>query len=147
MIQYRELPKYCRIDMLAAIKEAEQIVLEEKNRIVPFEEEFSALFESWKIQMSDMPYSDWMGGERLVKTFLRDFEKTKTALRNATSEEIAFSVFVLEDMVRVLPKEQAFELVDIFKEKAVEYPSVQDDCQCDYAEEIELAESYLEEIS
>lgn len=147
MIQYRELSKYCRIDMQAAIKAAEEIVQEEKNRIVPFEEEFSALFQSWKQQLSDLPYSDWMDGHKLVKLFLRDFEETKRALQNATVEEIGFSIYVLEDMVRVLSKGQAEELVWLFKEKAREFPAVQDYSDCDYAEEIERAESYLEDIS
>ncbi len=76
----------------------------------------------------------------------KNYMETKVLLENATKEEIGVAIDALDDLVHFFEKEQARVLVAIFKQKLIDFPDIQDYCDCDYMEEIELAESYLEEV-
>ena len=82
----------------------------------------------------------------IVRVLSKNYIETKVLLENATKEEIGVAIDALEDLVRFFCKEQAQELVSIFKQKVIVFPDIQEYCDCDYIEQIEMAESYLEEL-
>ena len=81
--------------------------------------------------------------ETMRKLLCRNYEETVAFLRVADKEEIATAVEILDNLVAVF---KSREIIEIFQEKGVEFPDVDDICGFDYFECIEVAESYLEEL-
>ena len=81
--------------------------------------------------------------ETMRKLLYRNYEETIAFLRSANKEEIATAVEILDNLVGVF---KSREIIQIFQEKGVEFPDVDDICEFDYFECIEEAESYLEEL-
>ena len=81
--------------------------------------------------------------ETMRKLLCRNYEETVAFLRVADKEEIATAVEILDNLVAVF---KSREIIEIFQEKGVEFPDVDDICEFDYFECIEVAESYLEEL-
>ena len=111
-------------------------------------EEFMSVVQTRKRAKEEQDYIFFAGfdTDNLVKVLSKNYMETKVLLENATKEEIGVAIDALEDLVRSFGKEQSQELVVIFKKKAVEFSDIQKYCDCDYIEEIERAESYLEEL-
>lgn len=82
----------------------------------------------------------------IFKLLCRNYQETIEFLSNADEKEIATTVEVLDDLVRFFSKEQAKELIGVFKKKGIEFSNIQQYCDYDYIEQIEMAESYLEEL-
>ncbi len=81
--------------------------------------------------------------ETMRKLLYRNYEETIEFLRSANKEEIATAVEILDNLVGVFKNR---EIIQIFQEKGVEFPDVDDICEFDYFECIEEAESYLERL-
>lgn len=82
--------------------------------------------------------------ETMRKLLCRNYQETIDFLRVANKEEIATAVEILDDLVAVF---KSREIIEIFREKAVEFPNVNDVCEFDYFECIEETESWLDENS
>ena len=110
-------------------------------------EEFRRIVETRKRAKEESDYIIFAGFDTgdIVNVLSKNYIETKALLQNATKEEIGVAIDALEDLVRSFEKKQAQELITIFKQKAIEFSDVQQYCDCDYIEQIEMAESYLEE--
>ena len=111
-------------------------------------EEFMRIMQTRKRAKEEQNYIIFAGFDTddIVDVLSRNYMETKILILNATKEEIGVAIEALEDLVRSFTKEQAQELVAIFKQKAIDFPDIQNYCDCDYIEQIEAAESYLEEL-
>lgn len=111
-------------------------------------EEFMRVMQTRKQAKEEQDYVIFAGFDTddIVNVLSKNYMETKVLLENATKEEIGVAIDALQDLVRSFGKEQAQELVAIFKQKAIEFSDVQKYCDCDYMEQIEEAESYLQEL-
>ena len=111
-------------------------------------EEFRRIVETRKRAKEESDYIIFAGFDTgdIVNVLSKNYIETKGLLQNATKEEIGVAIDALEDLVRSFERKQAQELITIFKQKAIEFSDVQQYCDCDYIEQIEMAESYLEEL-
>lgn len=109
-------------------------------------EDFMRIVQSRKRAKEGQDYIIFAGFdlEDLVKVLSKNYLETKAILERANVEEMGVAIDALENLVRSFTKKEARELVDLFKQKAIEFPNVQEYCDCDYVEQIEEAESYLE---
>ena len=112
-------------------------------------EEFMRVMQTRKRAKEERDYIIFAGFDTgdIVNVLSKNYMETKALLQNATKEEIGVAIDALEDLVRTFEKKQAQELIAIFKQKAIEFSDVQQYCDCDYMEQIEVAESYLEELA
>ena len=74
---------------------------------------------------------------------MRNFDETVEFLTNATAEEIACAVEVLEGLAINLPKEKAQIILDIFKNKLIEFPFIDDICEVEYSLELQIAQDTI----
>ena len=110
-------------------------------------EEFMRIMQTRKRAKEERDYIIFAGFDTgdIVNVLSKNYMKTKTLLQNATKEEIGVAIDALEDLVRSFEKEQAQEIVAVFRQKSIEFSDIQEYCDYDYMEELEMAESYLSE--
>lgn len=75
----------------------------------------------------------------------KDFDETVNLLKNANKEEIAVAIETLDDLVVFFSKEESKQIIEIFKQKLQEFPDVGDVCEFDYLDQIQEAESILQD--
>lgn len=113
-------------------------------------EEFSKILEAReRCRQQDMEAYTIAHGydhETIHKLLCRNYQETIEFLTKADKEEIATAIELLDDLVHFFAKEQAQKLTAVFKQKAIEFSDIQHYCDYDYIEQIEMAESYLEEL-
>ena len=85
--------------------------------------------------------------EMIISVLLRSYDETLSFLSTATVQEIGCAIDALEDLVQSLPKEKAQAIIDIFKNKALEFPNVQDFSEVEYALELKIAQEIVDEKS
>lgn len=109
-------------------------------------EEFTRIMQTRKRAKEERDYIIFAGFDtgNIVNVLSKNYAETKALLENASKEEIGVAIDALENLVRTFEKNQALELIAIFKQKAIEFPDVQQYCDCDYMEQIEEAVSFLE---
>ena len=87
---------------------------------------------------------DYCDGDEIEFMLLRDFDDTVSFLKSARKQIVALAIWVLEDIAYKLSKGQVQILIDIFKQKKIEFPDIADYCDADYDEEIAIAQSILD---
>ena len=75
---------------------------------------------------------------------LRNADETIEFLKNATLKEIAWAFEVLVEMAQKLPIEKAETILNIFKDKLVSYPNLEDYSVVECALELKEAEETVE---
>ncbi len=75
---------------------------------------------------------------------MRNFDETVEFLTNATAEEIACAVESLEELAINLPKDKAQIVLDIFKNKLIEFPFIDDICEVEYPLELQIAQDTID---
>ncbi len=85
--------------------------------------------------------TDW---ERNTYVLLRNFEETVDFLKNASIEETGCAIDSINRLMEELPIEKAEIILQIFKDKLVEYPNVDDYSEIEYVLELKEAEETIE---
>lgn len=145
-IQYKKVNKICNVSYEDQIKEAEK-VLSSLQRKMTLKEEFREILdarERGKLQDLELyTIAHGYDHETMRQLLCRNYEETIAFLCAANKEEIATAVEILDNLVTMF---KSREIIEIFQEKGVEFPDVNDICEFDYFECIEEAESCLEEL-
>ena len=76
---------------------------------------------------------------------LKNFDNTLEFLKNATIEEIAWACEVLDEMAWKFPIDKAELIINVFKDKLIEFPNVDDYCEVEYALELTTAQEIVAE--
>ena len=106
---------------------------------------FARVLEERKVSEQTCPGADFCDWQENLAVLLENYEETVAFLKEATVEEIACAVDVLEELVLELPKEAAQVIVDIFKRKQAEYPDVQQYAATEYALELKIAQEIIDD--
>lgn len=92
----------------------------------------------------EYPTGEYCDEEDIEYILLRNFDETVEFLTHATMEETACAIVALENLIIELPKDKGQILVDIFKNKLVEFPDIVDNCIYVYLEELEIAQNIID---
>ena len=149
VIQYSNLQKYCRINIAQTIKEIEEYINISSQKQKTLKEEFREILvareRGRQEDMISYTIAHGYDHESIRKLLCCDYRETISFLSNADKDEIATAIEILDDLVRSFEKEQAQEIVAVFRQKSIEFFDIQEYCDYDYMEELEMAESYLSE--
>ena len=147
-VQYKKVNKICKVSYEDKINDAERIILEMKEKEnVSLKEKFREILvarETGKLQ-DEAAYITAKGyeHEEMCRLLCRDCQETIDFLWSADKKEIAVAIEILDNLV---DRFKSWEIIEISKKKAAEFPDVNDICEYDYFESIEEAESYLKEL-
>ncbi|MBQ7307936.1 MAG: hypothetical protein IJW82_05345 [Clostridia bacterium] len=81
--------------------------------------------------------------KEITDLFLIDYNETINFLNSATNIEIACVIDALNNLVKQLNMVQARKIIEIFKQKRIQFPNIQLFTSTDYDKEIKSAEEYI----
>ena len=94
--------------------------------------------------MIQKDYSVGFNDEKeIVNLLLKDYNETIYFLNSATNIEIACVIDGLKLLVKSLNKNQAQQVIEIFKKKRQQFPNIQNFTSTNFDKEIMLAEQYI----
>ena len=153
LIKYPNIDAFCPVDYADKIKSAKKVV-ETGVKVVdkiktPWKEQSLQVFfekqleERQEIKDTSEGCGDYCDSDEIEFMLLRVFDDTVNFLKSARKQIVALAIWGLEDIAYKLSKEQVQILIDIFKQKKIEFPDIADYCDADYDEEIAIAEDII----
>ena len=91
------------------------------------------------------PLTRFLDFETNAFILLKNYDETIEFLKNSTIEEIAWACEVLDEMAWGFSVDQVEKILNVFKDKLIEFPNVDDYCEVEYSLELNIAQGILEE--